>query len=411
MKAARDYPILTVTAKGTRWLESGHPWVYDSDVAREPDESECENGALVDVVSEKGKYLGTGFLSRLSKLRVRIVSRNANDRFDENFWRRRVRYAWDYRKTVMAPEDLSCCRIIFGEADHFPGLTVDRFGPVLVAQVLCLGLDRVKDTIFSQLVRVLRADGQDIAGVYERNDAALREKEGMAQGKGWYPLPGEPVPDFTCADITENGIRYTVDFENGQKTGFFLDQKYNRLAVAKLAKGKTVLDCFTHTGSFALNAAKGGAKRVTAVDVSEFAVQCAAENARRNGLDGVMDCVCANVFDLLPQLAEQPRKYDFIILDPPAFTKSRRTIHNAMTGYKEINYRAMKLLPRGGYLATCSCSHFASEALFIKMLRDAARDAGVQLRQIEARQQCADHPILWGVEETNYLKFFIFQVV
>ena len=212
-------------------------------------------------------------------------------------------------------------------------------------------------------------------------------------------------------DITENGIVYTVDFENGQKTGFFLDQKYNRLAVAKLAWGRTVLDCFTHTGSFALNAAKGGAKRVTAVDVSEFAVQCAAENARRNGLDGVMDCVCANVFDLLPQLAEQPRTYDFIILDPPAFTKSRKTIHNAMTGYKEINYRAMKLLPRGGYLATCSCSHFASEELFVKMLRDAALDAGVQLRQIEARQQCADHPILWGVEETNYLKFFIFQVV
>jgi len=409
MKAARDYPILTVTAKGTRWLESGHPWVYDSDVAREPDESECENGALVDVVSEKGKYLGTGFLSRLSKLRVRIVSRNANDRFDENFWRRRVRYAWDYRKTVMAPEELTCCRIIFGEADHFPGLTVDRFGPVLVAQVLCLGLDRVKDTIFSQLVRVLRADGQDIAGVYERNDAALREKEGMAQGKGWYPLPGEPVPDFTCADITENGIRYTVDFENGQKTGFFLDQKYNRQAVARLARGKTVLDCFTHTGSFALNAARGGAKHVTAVDVSEFAVECARENAARNGLSQVVDCVSANVFDLLPRL--QKGQYDFIILDPPAFTKSRQTTRRAMTGYKEINYRAMRLLPRGGYLATCSCSHFATEELFRKMLRDAAHDAGVQLRQIEARQQAADHPILWGVEETSYLKFYLFQVV
>ena len=362
-------------------------------------------------MSRRGSWLGAGFYNSRSLIRVRLLSRNANDRFDADFWARRVQYAWDYRKTVMAPEDLSCCRIIFGEADHFPGLTVDRFGPVLVAQVLCLGLDRVKDTIFSQLVRVLRADGQDIAGVYERNDAALRDKEGMAQGKGWYPLPGEPVPDFTCADITENGIRYTVDFENGQKTGFFLDQKYNRRAVGRLAAGKTVLDCFTHTGSFALNAAKGGAAHVTAVDVSEFAVQCAAENARRNGLDGVMDCTAANVFDLLPQLEKEPRKYDFIILDPPAFTKSRKTVHSAMSGYKEINYRAMKLLPRGGYLATCSCSHFATEELFVRMLHSAARDAGVQLRQIEARQQCADHPILWGVDETNYLKFFLFQVV
>ena len=409
MKAERPYPQIAITPKGEAALTGGHPWVYEGEVTSVT--GSPADGDLVDVVSRRGSWLGAGFYNSRSLIRVRLLSRNPNDRFDPDFWARRVQYAWDYRKTVMAPEELTCCRVIFGEADHFPGLTVDRFGPVLVAQVLCLGLDRVKDVIFSQLVRVLREDGQDIAGIYERNDAALRDKEGMAQGKGWYPLAGEPLPDFTRTDIVENGIRYTVDFENGQKTGFFLDQKYNRLAVAKLAKGRTVLDCFTHTGSFALNAAKGGAKRVTAVDVSQFAVDCAAENARKNGLDGVMDCVCANVFDLLPQLAEQPRKYDFIILDPPAFTKSRRTIHNAMTGYKEINYRAMKLLPRGGYLATCSCSHFASEALFIKMLRDAARDAGVQLRQIEARQQCADHPILWGVEETNYLKFFIFQVV
>ena len=280
-----------------------------------------------------------------------------------------------------------------------------------MAQVLSLGIERIKHRLFPLLVDILRQDGQTIRGVYERNDAAIRELEGMEPGKGWYSLPGETPPSQTTVDIVENGIRYTVDFENGQKTGFFLDQKYNRLTVARLAKGRTVLDCFTHTGSFALNAAKGGAKHVTAVDVSEFAVQCAAENARRNGLDGVMDCVAANVFDLLPQLEKQPRRYDFIILDPPAFTKSRRTVHSAMTGYKEINYRAMKLLPRGGYLATCSCSHFATEELFIKMLHSAAHDAGVQLRQIEARQQCADHPILWGVEETNYLKFFIFQVV
>ena len=410
MKAARPYPRITITPKGERALTGGHPWVYEGEVLELS--APVEDGALVDVVSRKGSWLGCGFYNSASKIRVRVVTRNANDDpSGDAFWARRLRYAWDYRKAVMGETDSRCCRLIFGEADGFPGLTVDRFESVLVAQVLSLGMERLKARLFPLLADMLRQDGQDIRGIYERNDAALREREGMSQGKGWFPLPGETPPERTDVDITENGIVYTVDFENGQKTGFFLDQKYNRLAVAKLARGRTVLDCFTHTGSFALNAAKGGAKRVTAVDVSEFAVQCAAENARRNGLDGVMDCVCANVFDLLPQLAEQPRTYDFIILDPPAFTKSRKTIHNAMTGYKEINYRAMKLLPRGGYLATCSCSHFASEELFVKMLQDAARDAGVQLRQIEARQQCADHPILWGVEETNYLKFFIFQVV
>ena len=414
MKALRPYPKITITPKGEAALTGGHPWVYEGEVTAvdgTPEDGTPEDGALVDVVSRRGSWLGCGFYNSRSKIRVRLVSRNANDDFSDAFWERRIRYAWDYRKVVMGETDSRCCRVIFGEADLFPGLTVDRFESVLVTQTLSLGMERIKDRLFPLLVKVLREDGQDIRGIYERNDVAIRGLEGMEQNKGWYPLPGETPPERTDVDIVENGITYTVDFENGQKTGFFLDQKYNRLAVAKLAKGKTVLDCFTHTGSFALNAAKGGAKRVTAVDVSQFAVDCAAENARKNGLDGVMDCVCANVFDLLPQLAEQPRKYDFIILDPPAFTKSRRTIHNAMTGYKEINYRAMKLLPRGGYLATCSCSHFASEALFIKMLRDAARDAGVQLRQIEARQQCADHPILWGVEETNYLKFFIFQVV
>ena len=342
---------------------------------------------------------------------MRLVSRNANDDFSDAFWERRIRYAWDYRKVVMGEADSRCCRVIFGEADLFPGLTVDRFESVLVTQTLSLGMERIKDRLFPLLVKVLREDGQDIRGIYERNDVAIRGLEGMEQNKGWYPLPDETPPERTDVDIVENGITYTVDFENGQKTGFFLDQKYNRLAVARLAKGRTVLDCFTHTGSFALNAAKGGAAHVTAVDVSEFAVQCAAENARRNGLDGVMDCAAANVFDLLPQLEKEPRKYDFIILDPPAFTKSRKTVHSAMSGYKEINYRAMKLLPRGGYLATCSCSHFATEELFVRMLHSAARDAGVQLRQIEARQQCADHPILWGVDETNYLKFFLFQVV
>ena len=409
MKAARPYPKIIITPKGEAALTGGHPWVYEGEVTAV--DGAAEDGGLVDVVSRRGSWLGCGFYNSRSKIRVRLVSRNANDDFSDAFWERRIRYAWEYRKTVMGETDSRCCRVIFGEADLFPGLTVDRFESVLVTQTLSLGMERIKHRLFPLLAKMLREDGQDIRGIYERNDVAIRELEGMAQGKGWYPLPGETPPSQTTVDIVENGIRYTVDFENGQKTGFFLDQKYNRLAVSRLAKGRTVLDCFTHTGSFALNAAQGGAAHVTAVDVSEFAVQCAAENARRNGLDGVMDCMAANVFDLLPQLEKQPRKYDFIILDPPAFTKSRKTVASAMTGYKEINYRAMKLLPRGGYLATCSCSHFATEELFIKMLRSAARDAGVQLRQIEARQQCADHPILWGVEETNYLKFFIFQVI
>ena len=409
MKAARPYPKIIITPKGEAALTGGHPWVYEGEVTAV--DGAAEDGGLVDVVSRRGSWLGCGFYNSRSKIRVRLVSRNANDDFSDAFWERRIRYAWEYRKAVMGEADSRCCRVIFGEADLFPGLTVDRFESVLVAQTLSLGMERIKPRLFPLLAKVLREDGQDIRGIYERNDVAIRELEGMAQGKGWYPLPSEAPPAQTTVDIVENGIRYTVDFENGQKTGFFLDQKYNRLAVSRLAKGRTVLDCFTHTGSFALNAARGGAAHVTAVDVSEFAVQCAAENAHRNGLDGVMDCMAANVFDLLPQLEKQPRKYDFIILDPPAFTKSRKTVASAMTGYKEINYRAMKLLPRGGYLATCSCSHFATEELFIKMLRSAARDAGVQLRQIEARQQCADHPILWGVEETNYLKFFIFQVI
>ena len=409
MKAQRPYPQITITPKGEAALVGGHPWVYEGEVTGLS--GPVSDGQLVDVISRRGSWLGCGFFNRRSRIRVRVLSRNPNDRFDRAFWRRRIQYAWDYRKTVMGPEDSRCCRMIFGEADGFPGLTVDRFESVLVAQVLCLGMELIKEELFSLLLEVLRSDGQDVVGVYERNDVAIRELEGMEQGKGWHPVDGEKAPDFTTVDIEENGIRYTVDFENGQKTGFFLDQKYNRQAVAKLARGRTVLDCFTHTGSFALNAARGGAKHVTAVDVSEFAVACARENARRNGLSDVMECVAANAFDLLPQLEQQPKRYDFIILDPPAFTKSRKTTQRAMTGYKEINYRAMRLLPRGGYLATCSCSHFATEELFLKMLRSAAKDAGVQLRQIEARQQCCDHPILWGVEETNYLKFYLFQVV
>ena len=407
MKAQRQYPKCIVTPKGTRWVEQGHPWIYEAEVLRL--EGEWKNGGLVDAVSEKGKYLGTGFLSTHSKIRVRLVSRNANDQFDQAFWQRRIQYAWDYRKTVMG-EDISCCRVIFGEADGFPGLTVDRFSDILVTQTLSVGMERLKPMLFPLLVRLLRQDGQEIRGIYERNDVAIRALEGLEQNKGWFPL-GEPVPD-TVTEIRENGVRYRVDVENGQKTGFFLDQKYNRLAVAKLAKGRRVLDCFTHTGSFALNAALGGAEHVTAVDVSASAIEMAKENAVRNGLDDRMDFVVADVFDLLPKLAEQGKKeYDFIILDPPAFTKSRKTVDSAQRGYKEINLRALKLLPRGGYFATASCSHFMPSEQFVRMLKSAALDAGVELRQIEARQQSPDHPILWNVPETDYLKFYLFQVV
>ena len=396
--------------KGARWVEGGHPWIYAAEVLRTPEG--LENGALADAVSEKGKYLGTGFFSRESKIRLRLVSRNANDRFDPAFWKRRLQYAWNYRKTVMGAQDLSCCRVIFGEADGFPGLTVDRFGPLLVTQTLSVGIERIKGMLFPLLVRVLEEDGQEITGLFERNDVAIRALEGLEQNKGWFPLEGKPLPESPVTEICENGVRYRVDVVNGQKTGFFLDQKYNRLAVARLARGKRVLDCFTHTGSFALNAALGGAEHVTAVDVSASAIEMAKDNAARNGLLDRMDFVVEDVFDLLPRLeGEKPKPYDFIILDPPAFTKSRKTVRSAERGYKEINLRALRLLPRGGYFATASCSHFMPSELFEKMLRAAARDAGVELRQIEARQQAPDHPILWNVPETDYLKFYLFQVV
>ena len=406
MKVQRKFPKFIITAKGTRWVEQGHPWIYEAEVIR--CEGNFENGCLVDAVSEKGKYLGTGFLSLNSKIRIRLISRNANDKFDEAFWRRRIVYAWDYRKTVMAG-DLNCCRVIFGEADGFPGLTVDKFSDILVAQTLSVGMEKLKPMLFPLIIEALRADGHEISGIFERNDVKIRELEGLTQGKGWF---GNTHPDSCVTEICENGVYYSVDVENGQKTGFFLDQKYNRLAVARLAKGKRVLDCFTHTGSFALNAAMGGAEHVTAVDVSESAIEMARKNAERNGLSGRMDFIAGNVFDLLPELEAKGKKpFDFIILDPPAFTKSRKTVHSAERGYKEINLRALRLLPRGGYFATASCSHFMPSELFVKMLRSAALDAGVELRQIEARQQSPDHPILWNVPETDYLKFYIFQVV
>jgi 23S rRNA (cytosine1962-C5)-methyltransferase len=409
MKQQRDYPSITVSRKAQAALEGGHQWVYGAEVRSAPDD--IENGALVDVRSDKDRYLGTGLWSEMSKIRVRLISKNANDRFDAAFFERRLRYAWEYRKTVMA-EDIDACRVIFGEADQFPGLTVDRYNDFLVTQTLSVGFERLKPMLFPLLYKVLTEDGAKISGIYERNDVAIRELEGLGQNKGWFTLDGIPAPASAVTVISENGITYEVDVENGQKTGFFLDQKYNRRAVKGLSKGRQVLDCFTHTGSFALNAALGGASHVTAADISENAVDMALRNAARNGLDGRMEFLTADVFDLLAELEKRgTTPYDFVILDPPAFTKSRKTIDGALRGYKEINYRAMKLLPRGGYLATCSCSHFVGDDLFRQMLRSAAFDAAVELRQIEARQQAPDHPILWNVPETDYLKFYIFQIV
>ena len=430
MKTPRPYPRATITPKGEHALEKGHPWVYEAEVVSlepAPGKAEVPNGSIVDVVSRKGSYLGSGLLSEKSKIRIRLITRNANNRFDRAFWKRKAQWAWDYRKTVMGA-DAGACRVLFSEADGFPGLVVDRFDDVLVAETLSVGMERLKPMIFPALLEVLAEDGIMIRGLYERNDASTRALEGLAQTAGWFegaaegeersldPIdPSRPEAEAfgpTTTQIVENGVRYEVDFENGQKTGFFLDQKYNRRAVAQLAAGRRVLDCFTHTGSFALNAAHGGAEYVNAVDISELAVGQARKNAQLNGLDGKMDFTAANVFDLLPQLeAAHDRTYDFIVLDPPAFTKSRKTIDSAARGYKEINYRAMKLLPRGGYLATCSCSHFMDTERFRRVVSYAAQDAGVQLRQIEERQQAPDHPILWGAPETDYLKFFLFQVV
>ena len=406
---ARDFPVFTVTPKAERSLRAGHPWVYGEEITAV--EGGYRNGDMVDVVSSKGRYLGTGWVNDHSKIRVRILSRNANDTFDEAFFRRRVRYALDYRKTVMGPADYRCCRLIFGEADQFPGLTVDRFENVLVTQTLSLGMEQRKEWVFRALVEGLREDGAEIAALYERNDVAIRELEGLRQNKGFYPLEGFRDDLDGHVIIAENGLRYDVDYIEGQKTGFFLDQKYNRQAAARLARDRRVLDCFTHTGAFALNAAAAGAAHVTAVDVSQFALELAAENGRRNGLTN-LDFLCADVFDLLTRMAREKKcDYDYIILDPPAFTKSRATADRAYHGYKEINLKAMRLLPRGGYLATCSCSHFMSDEMFRRMLREAAQDAGVTLRQIEARQQAPDHPILPGVPETDYLKFYLLQVV
>ncbi len=410
MKTARPWPAFTVSKKAAAQLAAGHPWVYENEILAAPADLPAPGG-FADAFSPSGSWLGTGFYSPASKIRLRVFSRNANDQPDDAFWRRRLAYAWAYRRQVMGPADSRCCRLVFGEADQLPGLTVDRFEDILVTQITSVGMERLKTTLFPLLAEVLAADGQPVRGLYERNDLPLRAREGLPLGKGWFPLPGRPTPASTEVSICENGITYTVDFENGQKTGFFLDQKYNRQAVARLAAGRTVLDCFTHTGSFALNAARGGAARVTAADISQSALEMARRNAARNGLADRMDFCCADTFALLPRLEREGSPYDFIILDPPAFTKARATAANALRGYKEINLRAIRLLPRGGYLATASCSHFAPAPAFVQMLHAAAHDAQRSLRQIEARQQSPDHPILWDVPETDYLKFYLFQVV
>lgn len=408
MKQTRAFPKARVTKKAEISIKNGHPWVYADEITSI--DEDIPNGSIVDVFSSRDSWLGAGLLSLHSKIRIRLISSNANDRFDDAFWERRVGYALDMRRAVMGEYYPSCCRLIFGEADGMPGLTADLFGDILVSEVLSYGIEMRKDVIYRALRERLLSDGVELRGIYERNTSSLREKEGLEAFSGWYSAG--PSPDDAVSEITENGIRYVVDVENGQKTGFFLDQKYNRLRIQQLSGDRRVLDCFTHTGSFAMNAALGGAQKVTAVDISSFALQTAARNLALNGLEDRVELVCADVFDLLNEkLRDRSDRYDMIILDPPAFTKSRSTVEGASRGYKQINMAAMRLLPRGGILATCSCSHFMTEPLFEKMLASAARDAGVSVKILEKRQQAPDHPVLLGVDETSYLKFYILQIV
>ena len=397
----RGYPRLTVTRKAEKALRSGHPWVYDGEVTDDP--GGWTDGDIVDVYSQSGKWLGAGFGNSVSRLRVRILSRSGNDRFDEAFYRRRVHYAVEYRRQVMG-DAFSACRLVFGEADGLPGLTVDRYNDVLVTEVSCAGIDRVKGVVYDALLREMAGE---VSAIYERSDSPLRDREGLPRFEGW--AVGEASGRTV---IEENGLRFAVDYIHGQKTGFFLDQLRNRAEIMRLARGRKVLDCFTHTGAFALHAAMGGAERVTAVDVSAAALDTARENARLNGLEDAVEFLQADVFDLLADMAaRRDRSYDLIILDPPAFTRSGATVKSAFRGYKEINRRAMQLLPRGGYLATCSCSHFMTDELFRRMLSEAAADVSARLRQLYVGRQGPDHPILWGVPETDYLEFYIFQVV
>lgn len=387
-----------------RTLKAGGAWIYDNEI--DTISGDFENGDLVTVEDFDGYPLGHGFINTSSKLTVRMLSRKKDTVVNDDFIEQRVRTAWEYRK---ATTDTSSCRVIFGEADFLPGIVIDKFEDVLVVESLALGIDRLKPVILDKLKKILAEDGILIRGIYERSDAKVRLQEGMERFKCFI---GEPFD--TKVEICENGVHYIVDVEDGQKTGFFLDQKYNRLAVQNLCrnlKPAKVLDCFTHTGSFALNAGIAGSQKVLGVDASQLAVDQATENARLNGLEDHVTFQCADVFDLLPKLEQEGEKFDVVILDPPAFTKSRNSIKNAVKGYREINLRGMKLVKDGGYLATCSCSHFMDPELFTKTIREAASNVHKRLRQVEYRTQAADHPILWAADESYYLKFFIFQVV
>ena len=393
--------IVTLKKGAGRTLKQGGPWIYDNEIASIT--GTFEDGDIVLVHDFDGYPMGRGFINRNSKLTVRMMTRNIDTEIDEAFLTMRVKNAWEYRKKVM--DDITSCRVIFGEADFLPGIVIDKFSDVLVVESLALGIDRLKETIVRILKNLMEEDGIHIRGVYERSDAKVREQEGMERYKGFL---GEPFD--TKVEIVENGVRYYVDVKDGQKTGFFLDQKYNRRAVAKLCKGARVLDCFTHTGSFALNAGLAGASHVTGVDASELGVRQARENAALNGLSDRVDFVCEDVFDLLPRLEKQGEKYDVVILDPPAFTKSRNSVKKAVKGYREINLRGMKLVKDGGYLATCSCSHFMDYELFTKTIGQAAASVHRRLRQVEFKTQAPDHPILWGAGDSYYLKFYIFQM-
>ncbi|QHQ62801.1 methyltransferase domain-containing protein [Anaerocolumna sedimenticola] len=383
-----------------RTLKAGGMWVYDNEI--DTITGDFENGDIIHVHDFDDYYMGSGFINTKSKITVRIMSRIKGQEIDTEFLKNRVKNAWEYRKKTV---DTSSCRIIFGEADFLPGIVIDKFADILVVQSLALGIDRMKNTIVELLKDCLKEDGINIRGVYERSDAKVRSNEGMERIKGFL---GEPFD--TKVQIVENGVKYMVDVEEGQKTGFFLDQKYNREAIKKICQGAEVLDCFTHTGSFALNAGLAGAKSVLGVDASELGILQAEENAVLNGLQDIVHFKCGDVFKLLPELEKQNRKFDVIILDPPAFTKSRNSIKNAIKGYREINLRAMKLIKDGGYLATCSCSHFMTPELFSETVGQAARNTRKRLRQVEYRTQAPDHPILWAADESYYLKFFIFQI-
>ncbi len=383
-----------------RLLKSGGMWIFDNEISKV--KGDYKNGDIVNVLDFDDYPMGKGFINGNSKIRVRMLTRNPEAEIDGNFFRERVRNAWEYRKKTV---DTSCCRVIFGEADFLPGLVVDKFSDVLVVQSLALGIDIHKKLIMSLLVEEMKKDGIEIRGVYERSDAKVRSLEGMPRTKGFLGKPFD-----TDVIITENGVKYHVDIENGQKTGFFLDQKYNRLAIQKLCNGASVLDCFTHTGSFALNAGIAGAESVLGVDVSELAVEQATKNAELNGLSDKVKFICRDIFELLPELEEKGEKFDVVILDPPAFAKSQNSVKNATKGYREINLRAMKLVKDGGFLATCSCSHFMTYELFTKTIGQAAKNVHKRLRQVEFRTQAPDHPILWAADESYYLKFYIFQV-